>query len=171
MFIDSASKQRLLNISILASLLLLLVLLQGPRARAQSGTLPPGTYTGVAPNNIPVGTGTMPSGEYQLTFLEGGKFEFGVNGTLLLSGTFNISQNQVELTLPLGVGACAATGVYQWSLQGNKLTFAPAAGQTDACIRRGALPAIQFFKTDQLDNLWNYFGPDGGRIKIGRAHV
>ena len=155
---------RLTGIFTAILLIFTLAMIGGPSSRAQTSTIPLGSYTGVAPNNIPVGTETMPSGEYQLTFLEGGKFEYGVNGALLLSGTFSVSQNRVELTMPLGVDACAATGLYQWSLQGNRLTFASVAGQTDTCSRRGTLPSITFFRTDQLDDLWKYIGPDGGRI-------
>lgn len=166
MFSHTISRRNLLGAFVLLCgfSLMAAALFFGPSAGAQSTTIPLGSYTGVASNDIQVGTETAPRGEYQLTFLEGGKFDLGPNGGIGAVGTYTISGNQVEFTLSLGVGACADKGVYQWSLQGNKLAFAPVAGQADTCRRRGVLPSITFFKTDQLDNLWKYIGPDGGRI-------
>ena len=145
-------------------------LISGFSTRAQTAAIPLGTYTALAPDNFTVGTETLRRGEWQFSFQAGGRFLVGNSGIINTSGTYTVSQDRVEFTQPYGVGPCAAKGVYQWSLQGNKLSFAPAAGQTDDCnSRKGAL-SLTYFKTDQLESLWKNIGPEGGGIGALLAH-
>ncbi|HQR36121.1 MAG TPA: hypothetical protein PLK30_25580 [Blastocatellia bacterium] len=148
--------------TLLGGLLLIgAIVLYGASVLAQPTTIPLGTYSAnitEAPSNP-----RFTVGEYRLIFLEGGKFQYMWNDRLPSQGTYVVSQDRVEFTLPFGVDACATKGVYQWSLQGNKLSLSLPAGQTDNCLKRSGM-AMTYFKTDQLDSMWKNIGPVGGTI-------
>ncbi|MDX2030729.1 MAG: YCF48-related protein [Blastocatellia bacterium] len=132
----------------------------GPSVEAQSTTIPLGTYTGLLPSQVQIGSGTQPASWFSLTLMDGGKFEISMGGMIINKGTFAISQNQVGFT-----GArCGASETFQWNLQGNKLTFTSVSVQTNK-VCSGVLPFITFFRTDQQDSLWKLMGPEGGEIK------
>ncbi len=146
-------------IVLFSSLLLLAAAwLFGQSAGAQTTTIPLGSYTGVlneAPSTVPYFT----PGQYQITFLEGAKFRYEVNDRVSTTGTYTLTADRVEFTLD----GCASKGVYQWGLQGNRLTLTLPAGQTEGCYWRAGL-ANTFLRTDQLDSLWRKIGPAGGSI-------
>ncbi|HMV83925.1 MAG TPA: hypothetical protein PLD20_05505 [Blastocatellia bacterium] len=130
----------------------------GASAGAQTTTIPLGSYTGVlneAPSPVPYFT----PGQYQITFLEGGKFRYEANDRVSTTGTYTLTAEAVEFT----VAACAGKIVYQWSLQGNRLTLILAAGQTESCFWRAGM-GNTYFRTDQLESYWRRIGPLGGSI-------
>lgn len=141
------------------------LLLSAATGRAQTNTMPLGTYSTVIPENISVGNLTLPGGEYQLTLLEGGKYRLGRNDFIEQTGTYTVTGNLVELSNPLAAGACGGKGMYQWQVQGNKLTLSAASSAADGCLSRVAyLTAAAFIKNDPAARDWKSLGPSGGRI-------
>ena len=137
---------------------LLLLTLSWPQLKsviAQTNTIPLGSYTAVL--NEPPSNPLYTVGQYQLTLQEGGKFRYQMNDKVIATGSYTLTTDRVEFTLPNGVDACASKGVYQWSLQGNKLSLALPAGQTDGCGRRTGM-AQTYYRTDQLESLWRKLG-------------
>ncbi len=146
----------------LAALLLLAAI-----SRAQTTTIPLGTYTGVAFENFTVNNLLVSAGEYQITFQAGGNFQVGSGGIIQLSGNYTATPERVEFT----TGECAGSGVYQWRLQGNKLSLTPVATQPDSCTVRAAyLTPGTYFKDDPAASHWKPLGPAGGQITALLLH-
>lgn len=141
---------------------LLLFTSAGPQFKpvsAQATTIPLGSYTGIWNDPPSSAFPLFAPGQYQITFLEGGRFRYETNDRVVATGTYTLTTARVEFSTSF----CSSAGVYQWSLQGNKLTLSLPAGQSDGCFRRMGL-ANTFFRTDQSESLWRKIGPAGGSI-------
>ncbi len=166
MFSHQLSSCRFVGVkSLLISLLILAAAVAyGVSVRAQTTTIPLGTYVATIAE-LRDGNPLYMMDEVKVIFLEGGKFTMGQNDWVNATGTYAVVGDRVEFTLPFGADACAAKGVYQWSLTGNKLTLALAPGQTDDCRKRVYLQKAQtFFKVDPAESYWKAIGPTGGTI-------
>ncbi|HEX9003696.1 MAG TPA: hypothetical protein VGB07_27550 [Blastocatellia bacterium] len=172
MFSHQLSSCRFVGVkSLLISLLILAAaVLYGVSVRAQSSTIPLGTYVATVAE-LREGNPLYMMDEVKVIFLEGGKFTMGQNDWVNATGTYAVVGDRVEFTLPFGADACAAKGVYQWSLTGNKLTLALAPGQTDDCRKRVYLQkALTYFKVDPAESHWKTIGPAGGNIQSLLIH-
>ncbi|MGE0101091.1 MAG: hypothetical protein AB7H86_00575 [Blastocatellales bacterium] len=138
------------------------VFLRVNSALAQNSTIPPGTYTAVASDMVI--TALAQPGEYRITLKEDGKFVYGYNVRTLSTGIYAVNGDNLEFTMTWGIGDCAGKSVFKWSLQGNRLSLAPAPGQTYSCQLIPWLSGA-YFKTDQVDKLWKNIGPTGGNIR------
>lgn len=166
MFNRKISHRSLLGATTALSSLLVLTaaLLQGISTSAQTTTIPLGTYVATIAEPVS-GNPFYMIDEVKVSFLEGGKFTLGHNDWINATGTYAVAGDRVEFTLPLGADACAAKGVYQWSVTGNKLTLALPPGQTDDCRKRRFLGMAQtYFKIDPAESHWKAIGPTGGTI-------
>lgn len=130
----------------------------GTTAGAQTTTIPLGSYTGVL-NETPSPVPFFSPGQYQITFLEGNKYRYEVNNSVATTGTYTLSADRVTFTQD----ACPSNGVYQWALQGNRLTLTLLAGQTEGCYWRAGL-ANTYLRSDQQESIWRKIGPAGGTI-------
>lgn len=133
--------------------------------------IPLGTYTAVVQQDLRIGPFLFFSGEYQLTLLGGGKYQLGLNDFILQSGNYTVTQGAVEFSSPAGQDVCSNKAVYQFQLQGNRLTFTTAALRAEGCTERVVLlTSAAFFKNDPAPNVWKNIGPTGGRILSLLAH-
>jgi uncharacterized protein (TIGR03437 family) len=176
MFIDKISKNRSVLVSTLLASLAILFATWTDRfsAGAQSnqisfGTIPLGTYVSTIAQ-----LGTNPyymMDEVKVSFLAEGKFTLGHNAWVNAVGTYTVTENRVEFTLPYGAAECATKGVYEWSMAGNKLTLTLAPGQSDDCRKRRFFQIAQtFFKVDPAESHWKTIGPTGGTIQSLLIH-
>ncbi len=105
------------------------------------------------------------SGEYQLTFAEGGKVRFGRNDFGVFVGAYAVTGNRITFSPSSGLGGCVNAGTYQFAVQGNRLSLSPIATLTDGCASRVvALTAAPFIKNDPAASGWRQLGPEGGRV-------
>lgn len=159
---------RVVAFLLFSSLLLIAAWLSGLSTKAQTTTIPLGTYVASVTEE---GTNSiMTISEYKVTFMEGGAFQMGFNDWITANGTYAVVGDHVEFTLPFGVAECANKGVYQWSLTGNKLTLAVAPGQTDDCQKRWGRKAQTYYKIDPAESFWKNVGPTGGTISALLFH-
>ena len=157
------SKHRLPTVVTISLLLVMAVHSSDFSMRAQSATIPPGTYTALV-SELPSGlTFPFQPGEFWFVLREGGTFVSGYNVRPLTTGTYAISGDNLEFSLPFGVSDCAGKNVFKWNLQGNKLSLTVPTGQTNKCELMPFMP-LTYFRTDQMESLWKNIGPAGGSI-------
>lgn len=141
------------------------------RLGPEQTALPLGTYTAAVLQDMRVGQFTFFSGEYNLSLLAGGKYQLGRNDWILHAGVYTVTQGAVEFSSPAGMDVCSTKGVYQYQLQGNRLTLRVAGTRTDGCIERVvSLTSAAFIKNDPATNVWKNIGSAGGRIWSLLAH-
>ncbi|MBI1763436.1 MAG: hypothetical protein HYR56_18580 [Acidobacteria bacterium] len=140
-------------------------------AAAQTPTIPLGSYTAVIAQDMRVGNLTFPGGEYQLTLLEGGKYQLGRNNFITLSGTYTVSGNLVKFASPATMDTCSGEGMYQFTITGNRLTLTAATTRVDSCVERlVGLTGAAFFKDDPANKDWKGIGPTGGQFNAVIIH-
>jgi uncharacterized protein (TIGR03437 family) len=130
------------------------------RSHAQSA-IPLGNYTAVFTQPVTEGNVTVVRGEYIVTFLEGDRYRISQNAFTLYSGAYTLAGDRITFTIS-GANAGCGAGTFQWRLQGNRLSFAPASDQPAGCaLRRLLLTTNAFFK-EEPPGLWRALGPEGG---------
>ncbi|HQR34036.1 MAG TPA: hypothetical protein PLK30_14965 [Blastocatellia bacterium] len=172
MFSHKHSERRFRGVVILlgSSLLVIAALMNSFSVSGQTTTIPLGTYIATIAE-MREGNSLFMIDEVKVSFLEGGKFISGSNDWIIATGNYTVVGDRVEFSLPFGADSCAAKGVYQWSVTGNKLTLALAPGQTDDCQKRAYLQRAQtYFKVDPAESHWKTIGPMGGNIQSLLVH-
>lgn len=139
---------------------------------AQEPSFPLGTYSSVITQDDIIDPGLKAfAAEWEITFLPGGKLRARRNDGYIGDGaspTYIVTQNQIEFSEGAG---CVGPGVYQWKLEGNKLTFAPVLDRPDACaVRKLAVTTKPFFKVEPNAALWKQLALEGGTIWDLLAH-
>lgn len=164
MLTRKTSKHRLPMVVTLSGLLVMAVYLFDFSGRAQSATIPPGTYTALV-NELPSGLlFPFQPGEFWFVLREGGTFVSGYNVRPLATGTYAVSGDNLEFTTPLDTTSCTGKNVFKWNLQGNRLTLTVPTGQTNNCEGMPFMP-LTYFRTDQMESIWKNIGPAGGSIR------
>jgi uncharacterized protein (TIGR03437 family) len=159
-----AASRRIVFLTLLAATLAV-------TSRAQTTTIPLGSYTAVIPQDVRVGNLTFLGGEYQLTLLEGGKYQLGRNNFITLSGAYSVSGAVVKFASPATMDNCSGEGMYQWAGAGNRLTLIAATARVDSCVERlVGLTGASFFKDDPASNVWKSIGPTGGQFNAVIIH-
>jgi len=132
---------RITTFTLILSLVLLL-----PGVLATPKTLPTGVYsTTVTVTDIPA---TFPPefvellvGEWQTEYTSAGSYIVTKDGSIVVVGRYTSNATHLIMSDLQGAYACTdepgiATGVYNWSLNGNELTLSPIR---DRCVGRSAV--------------------------------
>ncbi len=96
--------------------------------------------TGLAQGKFP--TGSYSHAEFTITFLEDGTHTVSAAGSVVVKGSYTVTQDQIILTDKEGEYACGATqpGKYKWTAVENGLKFEKLE---DACDGRASAMAGQ----------------------------
>ncbi|MFN0119212.1 MAG: hypothetical protein ACKV2V_01780, partial [Blastocatellia bacterium] len=135
-------------------------------AGAATAQIPAGVYSGAVGAPFTQDGVSLSEGEYQVTFLDGGRIQLGRNDFIGLDGTYTISGQRIEITAPgASPAVCRAKGVYDYEWQGDKLVFKPVATAPDPCVPRAAsLTRAPLTRVEPAAAVWKNIGPEGGRI-------
>ncbi|MGH9843478.1 MAG: hypothetical protein ACREEM_32470 [Blastocatellia bacterium] len=150
--------------AVLILLMLSALILFSPNSRAQTATIPLGSYTAVVPQDARVGNLVFPGGEYQLTLLAGGRHQLGRNNFITLSGAHTVSGNQVRFASPATMDTCSGEGTYLWAVAGNRLALTAATARIDSCVERIVIGNTLYRTTDN-GQTWRQ--PEGGALPTG----
>ena len=124
------TKQSAVSTKLGAALVVLLVL----AACAPQPSLAPGAYASAITREDT--TSYIIIGDWELTLTEQNAYSLSKDGDFWEEGNYNLTQDQVEITMELGKYPCGATGTYNWTSDGEALTLTTVG---DTCEGRSTI--------------------------------